>query len=82
MIKTLRMNHMNMECKRCKKGPKTPGIYIVHHILMPVVSYFMQFLSFKRIQYQPRPQTCVWTLIDDQNRTYEPYGYWTKSGAE
>ena len=47
MIKTLRMNHMDMERKRCTNGPKTPQIYIVHPILMPVVSEFMYYLSFK-----------------------------------
>ena len=36
MIKTLPMNHMDMERKRRKYGPKTPQIYIVHPILMPV----------------------------------------------
>ena len=69
------MNHMDMERKRCKNGTKTPQIYIVHHILMPVVSEFMYCLSFKCIQYQPKPQTCAWTVIGDQNPTYEQYGY-------
>ena len=82
MIKTLHMNHMDMERKRCKNGPKTPQNYIVHPILMHILSYFMSLLSFKCIQYQPKPQTCVWTVIGDQNPTYEPYGYWTTNGAK
>ena len=75
MIKTLHMNHMDMERERCKNGPKTPQNYIVHPIRMHMLSYFMSLLSFKCIQYQPKPQTCVWTVIGDQNPTYEPYGY-------
>ena len=82
MIKTLHMNHMDMERKRCKNGPKTPQNYIVHPIRMHILSYFMSLLSFKCIQHQPKPQTCVWTVIGDQNPTYEPYGYWTTNGAK
>ena len=73
MIKTLPMNHMDMEHKWCKNGPKTPQNYIVHPMLVPVVSYFISYPAFKCLQYHPMPQTCVWTVIGDQNPTYEPY---------
>ena len=75
MIKTLPMNHMDMEHKWCKNGPKTPQNYIVHPMLVPVVSYFISYPAFKCLQNHPMPQTCVWTVIGDQNPTYEPYGY-------
>ena len=71
-----------MDHKRCKIGPKTPQIYIVHPILMHILSYLMYLLSFKCIQYKPKPQTSVWTLIGDQNPTYEPYGFRTTNGAK
>ena len=44
-------------------------------MLVPVVSYFISYPAFKCLQYHPMPQTCVWTVIGDQNPTYEPYGY-------
>ena len=69
------MNHMDMEHKWCKDGPKTPQDYIVHPMLVPVVSYFISYPAFKCLQYHPMPGTCVWTVIGDQNPTYEPYGY-------
>ena len=46
MIKTLPMNHMDMERKRCKSGPKTPQNYIVHPMLVPVLSYFISYPAF------------------------------------
>ena len=72
------MYHMEMDHKRCKIGPKTPQMFIVHPILMHIVLYvtykentrskakkdlkwLKQFLSFKCIQYQPKPQNmCVY----------------------
>ena len=69
------MNHMDMECKRCKNGPKTPQNCIVHPMLVPVVSYFISYPAFKCLQYHPMPKTFVWTVIGAQNPTYEPYGY-------
>ena len=75
MIKTLPMNHMDMEHKWCKNGPKTPQIYIVQPTPVHIVSYFISYPAFKCLQYHPMPQTCVWTVIGDQNPTYEPYGY-------
>ena len=76
MIKTLPMNHMDMEHKWCKNGPKTPQSYIVYPMLVPVVSYCISYPAFKCLQYHPMPQNiCVWTVIGDQNPTYEPYGY-------
>ena len=74
MIKTLAMNHMDLEHKWCKTGRKTPQNYIVHPMLVPVVSYFFSYPAFKCLQYHPMPQTCVWTVIGDQNPTYERYG--------
>ena len=82
MIKTLPMNPMDMENQSCKDGPKTPQNYIVHPMLVPVVLYFISYPAFKCLQYHPMRQTCVWTVIGDQNPTYEPYGYWTTNGAE
>ena len=82
MIKTLLMNHMDMEHKWCKSGPKTPQNHIVHPMLVPVVSYFISYPAFKCLQYHPMPQTCVWTVIGDQNPTYEPYGRVPVSGGE
>ena len=38
-------------------------------------TYFISYPAFKCLQYHPMPQTCVWTVIGDQNPTYEPYGY-------
>ena len=75
MIKTLPMNHMDMEHKWSRNRPKPPQNYIVHPMLVPVVSYFISYPAFKCLQYHSMPQTCVWTVIDDQNPTYEPYGY-------
>ena len=74
MIKALPMNHMDMEHKWCKDGPKTPQNCIVHPMLVPVVSYFF-YPACKCLQGHRMPQTCVWTVIGDQNPTYEPYGY-------
>ena len=75
MIKTLPMNHMDMEHKWCKNGPKTPQNYIVHRMFVPVVSYLISYPAFKCLQYHTMTETCVWTMIGDQNPTYEPYGY-------
>ena len=36
---------------------------------------FVSYPAFKCLQYHPMPQTCVWTVIGDQNPTYEPYRY-------
>ena len=39
-----------MEHKWCKNGPKTPQNYIVHPMLVPVVSYFISYPAFKCLQ--------------------------------
>ena len=66
MIKTLPMNHMDMEHKWYKNGPNTPQNYIVHPMLVPVLSYFLSYPALKCLQYHPMPQTCVWAVIGDQ----------------
>ena len=67
------LSTVDMDHKRCKNGPKTPQIYIVQPTSPHIVSYFVFYLALKYLQYHLMPQTCVWTVIGDQNPTYEPY---------
>ena len=68
------MSTVDMDHKRCKNGPKTPQNYIVHPMLVPVVSYFSSYPAFKCLQYHPMLKTCVRTVLGTQKLTYEPYG--------
>ena len=43
-----------------QKWAKTPQNYIVHAMLVPVVSYFISYPAFICLQYHPMPQTCVY----------------------
>ena len=53
------LSTVDMDHKRCKFGPKKPQNYIVHPMLVPVVSHFFSYPAFKCLQYHPMPQTCV-----------------------
>ena len=55
---TLPMNHIDMEHKWCKNGPKTPQNYVVHSMLVPVVSYFISYPAFKCLPSYA-PNMCV-----------------------
>ena len=68
------LSTVDMDHKRCKNGPETPQNYIVHPMLVPVVSYLISYPAFKCLQYHPRLQTCVCTVIGTQKLTYEQYG--------
>ena len=57
-----------------KRAKNTSKLHCSSHACACSIICF-SYPAFKCLQYHPMPQTCVRTVIGDQNPTYEPYGY-------
>ena len=57
-----------------KRAKNTSKLHCSSHACARSIIFHF-YAAFKCLQCHPMPQTCVWTVIGDQNPTYEPYGY-------